>query len=102
MSRKYFVLQAAVAAAKCPRCNFWTNNLGGWRQMKRIVTCVAALCFLVVCSTTIWAQGTAQISGTAKDQSGAVLPGVEITATQTDTGITRTTVSNETGSYVLP
>src|SRR5215831_18400547 len=70
--------------------------------MKRIVTCVAALCFLFVCSTTIWAQGTAQISGTAKDQSGAVLPGVEITATQTDTGITRTTVSNETGSYVLP
>jgi carboxypeptidase family protein len=51
---------------------------------------------------TAFAQGTAQISGTVKDQSGAVLPGVEITATQTDTGIARTTVSNETGSYVLP
>src|SRR5262249_35734715 len=47
-------------------------------------------------------QATAQISGTAKDQSGAVLPGVEITATQTDTGIARTAVTNETGSYVLP
>src|SRR5207245_7564408 len=33
---------------------------------------------------------------------GAVLPGVEITLTQTDTGIARSTVSNETGSYVLP
>src|SRR5207237_6880162 len=43
-----------------------------------------------------------QISGTVKDQSGAVLPGVEITATQTDTGVARSTVSNETGSYVLP
>src|SRR5262249_51879464 len=34
--------------------------------------------------------------------SGAVLPGVEITATQTDTQALRTTVTNETGSYVLP
>src|SRR5215831_12465773 len=49
-----------------------------------------------------WAQATAQISGTAKDQSGAVLPGVEIKATQTETGISRDTVTNESGSYVLP
>ena len=27
----------------------------------------------------VWAQATAQISGTARDQSGAVLPGVEVT-----------------------
>ena len=48
------------------------------------------------------AQGTtAQINGTVKDQSGAVLPGVEITATQTGTGAKRSTVTNETGSYVL-
>ena len=49
----------------------------------------------------VWAQATAQISGTVKDQSGAVLPGVEVTATQTDTGVTRNAVTNETGSYVL-
>src|ERR1700758_3355842 len=48
------------------------------------------------------AQGTAQISGTVKDQSGAVLPGVEITATQTETQIARMTISNETGAYALP
>src|SRR5262245_31442991 len=59
---------------------------------------------IIICSSSsvVWAQATAQISGTVKDQSGAVLPGVEITATQTDTGIVRTTVTNETGSYVLP
>ena len=58
---------------------------------------------MIVClgGTNIWAQATAQISGTVKDQSGAVLPGVEVTATQTETGITRTAVTNETGSYVL-
>src|SRR6185503_8789074 len=52
--------------------------------------------------TDVWAQATAQISGTARDQSGAVLPGVEIHVTQTDTGVTRDAISNETGSYVLP
>jgi carboxypeptidase family protein len=52
--------------------------------------------------TAAWAQATAQISGTVRDQSGAVLPGVEIKATQTDTNIERTTISNETGSWVLP
>jgi hypothetical protein len=49
-----------------------------------------------------WAQATAQISGTVKDQSGAVLPGVEVTATQTATGLARSTVTNENGVYVLP
>src|ERR1041385_6642799 len=60
--------------------------------------------FLFSCLTcsALWAQTTAQISGTVKDASGAVLPGVEVTATQTATGLMRTTVSNETGAYVLP
>src|SRR5438552_7199185 len=69
---------------------------------KRIVIGLAAVLMACLLTTTVWGQATAQISGTVKDQSGAVLPGVEITATQTDTGIIRTTVTNETGSYVLP
>jgi len=61
----------------------------------------AALVLMLGCAV-VWGQATAQISGTVRDQSGAVLPGVEISATQTDTAIVRTTVTNETGSYVLP
>src|SRR5437868_6049094 len=70
--------------------------------MKRILIAlmVSASIFALTC-TTAWAQATAQISGTVRDQSGAVLPGVEVTATQTETGIARTAVTNETGSYVL-
>src|SRR5262245_1769907 len=60
-----------------------------------------AFIFSILTATTVWAQSTAQINGTVKDQSGAVLPGVEVTVTQTDTGVKRTTVTNETGSYVL-
>src|SRR5207302_4194285 len=32
----------------------------------------------------------------------AVLPGAEITATQTATGVSRMTITNETGQYILP
>jgi hypothetical protein len=34
-------------------------------------------------------QGTAQITGAVKDQTGAVLPGVEVSATQTGTDTDR-------------
>src|SRR5499426_279290 len=71
--------------------------------MKRIATyLISVLLLSVLTCAEVSAQATAQISGTIKDPSGAVLPGAEITATQTDTGVARTTVSNETGSYVLP
>src|SRR5207244_10418808 len=56
---------------------------------------------LAMCGS-LWAQATAQINGVVRDPSGAVLPGVEITATQTDTGIIRSAVTNETGEYALP
>src|SRR5437867_5396989 len=57
---------------------------------------------LALACAVVWAQATAQISGTVTDQSGARLPGAEVTVTQTDTGVTRSVISNETGAYVLP
>src|SRR5215831_2121404 len=50
----------------------------------------------------LWAQATSQIQGIVQDTSGAVLHGVEVKATQTDTGVVRTAVSSEEGRYVLP
>src|ERR1043166_2098649 len=70
--------------------------------MKHVVTVLGI--GLLICAfspSNVWAQATAQISGTVRDQSGAVLPGVEVTATQTETGISRNTITNETGSYAL-
>ena len=71
--------------------------------MKRIALCVlVVLLAFALEGVGAWAQATtAQINGTVKDQSGAVLPGVEITVTQTATGAKRTAVTNETGNYVL-
>ena len=45
------------------------------------------------------AQTTGTILGTLKDQSGAVLPGAEITVTNIDTGITRTATSGARGEF---
>ena len=60
--------------------------------------------WLLVCSAEVRldAQATAQISGRITDTTGAVLPGATITATQTNTGLVRTVVTNESGQYVLP
>src|SRR5207247_1171110 len=69
-----------------------------WRSL---LTLRAGLVGCVVTCGDIWAQATAQIAGTVRDQSGAVLPGVEVTATQTETGTMRNGVTNETGFYVL-
>src|SRR5262245_4471043 len=71
--------------------------------MKRIlpVLCIGVFVSMMSCGS-VWAQATAEISGAVQDESGAVLPGVEIVAMQTETGVRRTTISNETGSYVLP
>src|SRR5712664_4795517 len=71
--------------------------------MKLLVgTALIGIFICVLGSAAAWAQATAQISGTVRDPSGAVLPGVEVKATQTDTGVARTTVTNEAGSYALP
>src|SRR5437867_7143617 len=70
--------------------------------MKRLILCLVAGVFVLgLTAGNVWAQATAQISGTVRDQSSAVLPGVEVMVTQTNTGVTRTAVSNETGFYVL-
>lgn len=40
--------------------------------------------------------------GTVTDESGALLPHVSVTATQTETNISRSVQTNDTGSYNLP
>src|SRR5437773_4836899 len=60
-----------------------------------------SVCCLFLFCGTVWAQATAQIAGTVRDESGAIIPGVEIKVTQTATGAVRTTLSNEEGRYVF-
>ena len=71
--------------------------------MRRVLrTLFSGLIVVLLCASTAMAQATAQISGTVKDSSGAVLPGASVTATQTETGFKRETVSETDGLFILP
>src|SRR5947199_6150918 len=45
---------------------------------------------------------SATMSGVVHDASGGLVPGVSVTAKHTESGLTRTAITNETGSYRLP
>lgn len=60
------------------------------------------LSFQAIFCVGIWAQSVSQISGTVRDASGLAVPGAQVTATQTDQGLTRTAISSGEGTYVLP
>ena len=45
---------------------------------------------------------TGRITGTVGDVTGAVIPGVEVTVRNPDTGLSRTVITNETGTYQVP
>jgi hypothetical protein len=67
---------------------------------KILVTPIAFLCLFV--SSSGFAQVNAVLSGTVSDASGALIPGVEVTAKNVNTGITDTRLSNESGNFVFP
>ena len=58
---------------------------------------------LLLVSSTAWAQVTrGRISGTVSDETGALIPGVEVTTTNLDTGGTRTVLTGDEGRYTAP
>ena len=67
--------------------------------MRRFAIAAAMLlCFSL--SPLTFAQTTnATVGGTVSDATGALIPGVEITATNTQTGIVNTILTNESGAY---
>jgi len=73
--------------------------------MKRVLApIVGSAIILLLAAAPLRAQAgsTAQISGTVKDGSGGVLPGVDVTVTQTDTGLKRNAITDAEGQYLLP
>jgi hypothetical protein len=70
--------------------------------MKHTVPSFSIAMLSLLMSGTAWAQATAQLNGTVRDQSSAVLPGVTVTGTQTDTGFVRSVVTDEAGAWTMP
>src|SRR6185436_15092959 len=66
------------------------------------IAVLSVLCALFTFPLTIYAQSEAaggSIEGIVKDASGAVLPGVAIEVKNSDTGFTRSLITNEVGRY---
>src|ERR1700694_5677685 len=70
----------------------------------RFVRAAFVLVTILVCSGgTLLAQAiSGTVVGTVHDASGAVGPKADVTATRTDTGIGRSTVTNDDGEYTIP
>src|SRR2546426_11662654 len=68
---------------------------GYWRWILLVIAALMAL------TPSLLAQsaGTGALMGTVTDASGAVIPGVTVTLTSTDTNQTRGTITREDGSY---
>src|SRR6267142_943599 len=63
---------------------------------------IAMVGLIALGSCLVFGQGsTGAISGVVRDATGAVLPGVTVTARHIESGLTRTAVSSETGGYNL-
>src|SRR5580765_5165264 len=69
----------------------------------RTLVLVLALCCLVPAASLAQAVNvtSGSINGKVTDSTGAVLPGVAVTATSLDTGLKRSTVSEKDGAYTI-
>jgi Carboxypeptidase regulatory-like domain len=70
-------------------------------MVRRNLWCFVLALLLVPIAGYTQTVAVAQLSGTVLDDSGAALPGVEVTVTQTDTGMTRFLITAEKGEYVF-
>src|SRR5215510_9244136 len=73
------------------------------RSVTRTATSLIGIVILItLASGYVFGQGfSASISGFVRDTTGAVVPGVTITVKHIESGLTRATVTGETGSYAI-
>ena len=69
------------------------------RQRRVPMPILLTIMALFLSCVSSYGQETAVISGTAMDKSGAIVPGVTVTATNTATGLTRETVTGAEGTF---
>lgn len=68
--------------------------------MNKRILCLVFLPFVLLSPALLWAQATTgTIFGTVSDATGAVIPNVQVTATNTETNFSRSAMTDETGQY---
>jgi hypothetical protein len=77
------------------------------KQMNAVLRKAALVTGVIAIAIAISSPGRAQmttatVSGTVTDATGAVIPTVKVTVTNTATGVTRSTLTDEAGRFVVP
>jgi len=70
-------------------------------RMDFILVAVAAISCLFFAALGLSQSSNATLSGTVSDSAKALIPGVTISATNTETGVVTTGITNESGTYSL-
>jgi carboxypeptidase family protein/TonB-dependent receptor-like protein len=62
---------------------------------------LVVITFSLLLSASLWAGERGRISGTIRDASGAVIAGAHVTVTNDETGLSRTTITDDSGAYTV-
>src|SRR5687767_2581410 len=72
------------------------------RSARFFIALVVCTLFAALVPQAALGQTNAQISGRVTDASGAIVPGVDVTLINIETGVGRSAVTNDTGAYAFP
>src|SRR5919108_2546002 len=64
--------------------------------------CLPVLLVLLLSGNAFAQTGNASVGGFVQDPTQAFIPGVTVTATNTQTGVATTGITNESGTYTMP
>src|ERR1035437_5707588 len=70
-----------------------TGKTGAWTLL---------IAYLAVCATVAWAGITGTIAGIITDQTGGIISGVSVTATNEETGVQSASITDAKGFYSYP
>src|SRR5688572_9099193 len=74
----------------------------GGLMMRRLLIAVSVLVCLVSANNLYAQTGNASVGGFVQDATKAFIPGVTVTATNTQTGVVSSAFTNESGAYNIP
>lgn len=68
-------------------------------MITKLITRCLTLAIAFICAQAAFAQATGSLTGTVRDQNGAVIQGATVTITNNETNLTRTVVTNADGRW---
>src|SRR5437870_13762395 len=71
-------------------------------EVSQMRACLVAFLVLVLASTAVAQITSATISGSVKDQTQGILPGVDVVVKNVDTGLSRSAVTDADGHFTIP